>query len=63
MSTVTGDRRATLNELIAHRDKIRALALRHQLEQPRLRTDGSLVVHAARPGYMDVALSSRRPPG
>ena len=55
MSTVTGDRRATLDELLAHRDQLRAMTVRHQLEHPRLGTDGSLVVHPANPGYLDVA--------
>jgi len=52
---VTGDRRATLDEVVEHRDLLRALARRHHLEQPRLRSDGSLVVHPANAGYLDVA--------
>jgi hypothetical protein len=54
-STLASDRRATLDEVTAHRDELRRAVARHGLDAPRLRDDGTVIVHAPGPGYGAIA--------
>jgi hypothetical protein len=53
--TTVEDRRATTEELVAHRDDLILMAERCHITDLRLRSDGALVVKALSPGYWDVA--------
>ncbi len=47
----TGDRSATLEEVLAARRALRTLAFRHGLIEPRVDASGTVVVHSEPPGY------------
>jgi hypothetical protein len=49
--SVTVDRKATSTEVEAHAPAIREIAVRLGLRDPRLRADGTVVVHSLEPGY------------
>lgn len=51
---MTVDRKATSAEVSAHASVIRELAARLGLSGLRLRSDGTVVVHSAEPGYRAV---------
>ncbi len=48
------DRKATSREVASHADAIRQLAAKLGLSDPRLRSDGALVVHSEEAGYRAV---------
>ena len=50
----TTDRKAAADQLRPHAAALRRLAARHGLDEPRLRDDGTLVVHSSAPGYRAV---------
>jgi len=52
---MTADRRATIDEVIANRSELRALASSHRFDEARLAADGTIVVHSEAPGYRTVA--------
>lgn len=52
---IVEDRRATRDELLAHRSALLELAGELDLSNLRLRGDAAIVLTAARPGYRDVA--------
>lgn len=47
----TGDRSATLEEVLAARRVLRELATGHGLTRPRVDASGTVVVHSDAPGY------------
>lgn len=49
------DRRATLAEVVGHREQLVALLAQHGLRSPRLRGDGALVVDTDQPSYQGLA--------
>ena len=53
--TIVEDRRATREELLAHRDALLSLAAARGLSNLRLRDDAALVLTTASPGYRNVA--------
>jgi hypothetical protein len=53
--TIVEDRRATRDELRAHRDALISLAEERGLHRLRLRDDAAIVLSTAGPGYRDVA--------
>ncbi|MBA2316210.1 MAG: hypothetical protein H0V93_00240 [Euzebyales bacterium] len=53
-NTVVADRKATLAEVLAHADAIRRLITAHNLGAPRIRGDGTVVVHSDESGYRSV---------
>jgi len=53
--TIVEDRRATRDELRAHRDELISLAEERGLKNLRLRDDAAIVLSTAGPGYRDVA--------
>jgi len=53
--TIVEDRRATREELRAHRDDLISLAAAQGLSNLRLRDDAAIVVTTANRGYRDVA--------
>lgn len=53
--TIVEDRRATREELTAHRDALISLAAARDLSNLRLRDDAAIVLTTASPGYRDVA--------
>lgn len=48
------DRKATADEVRAHRAAIREFAARNRLTEPRIRGDGTIVVRREDPGYRAV---------
>jgi hypothetical protein len=48
------DRKATSREVASHADAIRQLAVKLGLSDPRLRSDGAMVVHSEEAGYRAV---------
>lgn len=48
------DRKATVAEVRAHAAAIRRLTAEFRLRRPRLRGDGTVVVHSDEPGYRSV---------
>jgi hypothetical protein len=48
---MVSDRRATWSEVAARRAELRRRALACGLREPRLREDGSIIVHSPEPGY------------
>lgn len=48
------DRKATAEEVRAYRQAIRQFATRNRFTDPRLRDDGTIVVHSEDPGYRAV---------
>lgn len=54
MNITTTDRKATAEEVRAHAPALRRLAADSGLGTPKLRDDGTLVVHCAEPGYREV---------
>lgn len=50
----TTDRKATAQQVRAHAATLRQLAEQSGLGVPRLRDDGTLVVHSSEPGYRSV---------
>lgn len=59
-NATTTDRKASAAEVRAHAKHLRRLAEEVGVTDPRLRDDGTVVVHSERPGYRDaVALSQR----
>lgn len=48
---MVSDRRASWSEVDVRRAELRRRALACGLREPRLREDGSIVVHAPEPGY------------
>jgi len=52
---VVEDRRATRDELIAHRDALLDLAAVYRLSNLRMREDAAIVLATVSPGYRDVA--------
>ena len=53
--TLVEDRRATRDELQAHRDALISIAEEHGLRDLRLRDDAAIVLSTAGPGYRGVA--------
>lgn len=53
--TIVEDRRATREELRAHRNDLISLAAARGLSNLRLRDDAAIVLSTASPGYRDVA--------
>ncbi len=51
---VVEDRMATHSELLRRAPAIRRLAAAHGFNRPRLRSDGSVIVHSEEPGYRTV---------
>jgi hypothetical protein len=51
VSDVTADRRATLEEVLAHREKLRELASAAGLGGARVAANGALIVHPPDSGY------------
>ena len=49
-----GERRAALSEVEPHRAQLRRAALACGLAEPRLRDDGTIIVHSDEPGYRAV---------
>ncbi len=49
--TIVSDRRATWSEVAAHRAQLRKKAESCGLTDPRLRSDGAVIVHAPDSGY------------
>jgi hypothetical protein len=58
--TTTADRKASAAEVRAHADQVRRLATEVGVTDPRLRADGTVIVHSEQPGYRDVVRFSRR---
>jgi predicted NBD/HSP70 family sugar kinase len=57
---ITTDRKASAAEVRAHAESLRRIAQEVGVTDPRLRDDGTVVVHSEHPGYRDaVALSQR----
>jgi hypothetical protein len=54
MNVATTDRKATADEVRAHAAALRQLAEHSALGEPRLREDGTLVMHTTEPGYRAV---------
>ena len=52
---IVEDRRATRDELVAHRGALLELAGARRLSNLRLRDDAAIVLATTRPGYRDVA--------
>jgi hypothetical protein len=52
--TSVADRKATKDEVRPHAAKIRDLTTSAGLSRPRLRSDGTVVVHSDEPGYRAV---------
>lgn len=48
---MVSDRRASWSEVAARRAELRRRALACGLREPRLREDGSIIVHSPEPGY------------
>ncbi|MBA2318977.1 MAG: hypothetical protein H0V93_14540 [Euzebyales bacterium] len=55
----TTDRKASAAEVHAHAEQVRRLADEVGVSNPRLRHDGTLVVHSDQPGYRQVVALSR----
>lgn len=53
-NTVVADRKATLAEVLAHADEVRRLTTVHNLGAPRIRGDGTVIVHSDESGYRSV---------
>lgn len=53
-NTVAVDRKAAVAEVRRHADQLRTLATGAGLGTPRVRDDGTLVVHSDEPGYRSV---------
>ena len=51
MSEVLSDRKATLDEVVAHAEVLRGLAADQGLRSVGLRDDGALIIHSEEPGY------------
>lgn len=49
-----GDRRADFAEVEKHRHELRRAVDRSALSRPRLRSDGTIIVHSEEPGYREV---------
>ena len=49
-----GDRRAEFAEVDAHRRELREAVDRTALSRPRLRSDGTIIVHSEEQGYGEV---------
>lgn len=56
----TTDRKASASEVLTHAEQVRRLAKEVGVSEPRLRPDGTLVVHSEQPGYREVVELSRR---
>jgi hypothetical protein len=56
----TADRKASASEVRSHAEQIRGLAAEVGVSKPRLRADGTVVVHSEQPGYRDVVAFSQR---
>ena len=56
----TTDRRASAAEIHAHADEVRRLAVEVGIDNPRLGSNGAVVVHSTQPGYRQVVELSRR---
>ena len=56
----TADRKASAAEVRAHTDQVRRLATEVGVTEPRLRAEGTVIVHSEQPGYRDVVTLSRR---
>lgn len=54
MNVATTDRKASTDEVCAHAAALRQLAELRGLGEPRVRDDGTLVVHTDEPGYRAV---------
>lgn len=54
MNVATTDRKATADEVRAHAAALLQLATHSGLGEPRVRDDGTLVVHTSEPGYRAV---------
>jgi len=52
--TIASDRRASWYEVAAHRVELRRHLEGAGLANPRLRADGTVIVHAPEPGYIAV---------
>jgi len=50
---VTADRKATMDEVRVHAAALSRLAGELGLDAPRLRDDGTVVIHSAHPGYQE----------
>lgn len=56
----TTDRKASASEVRTHAEEVRRLAKEVGVSEPRLRTDGTVVVRSEQPGYRDVVVLSQR---
>lgn len=56
----TTERKASAAEVRAHAEEVRRLADEGGVDNPRLKDDGTIVVHSAKPGYREVVELSRR---
>ena len=57
---ITTDRKASAAEVRAHAESLRRIAKEVGVTDPRLRDDGTVVVHSEHPGYRDVVVLSQR---
>ena len=57
---ITTDRKARAAEVRAHAEHLRQFAEEVGVTDPRLRDDGTVVVHSKHPGYRDVVVLSQR---
>ncbi|MGI9120144.1 MAG: hypothetical protein ACR2G7_08515 [Acidimicrobiales bacterium] len=57
-NALAADRKAAPEEVLARADSIRQAALELGLARPRLRDDGTVVVHSDEPGYHAATLLS-----
>jgi hypothetical protein len=56
----TADRKASAADVRAHAEDVRRIADEVGVGEPRVRTDGTVVVHSEQPGYRDVVALSQR---
>lgn len=55
----TTDRKASASEVRTHAEQVRRFAKEVGVSEPRLRADGTVVVHSEQPGYRDVVVLSQ----
>lgn len=56
----TSDRKAPASEVRPHAERVRQLSEEAGVSNPRLRRDGTVVVHSPHPGYREVIRLSQR---
>jgi len=56
----TADRKSSAADVRAHAADVRRIAAQIGAGEPRVRPDGTVVVHSEQPGYRDVVVLSQR---